>query len=35
MDGSARTISDRISPQTWWYATDPADGMLLGVDFND
>jgi len=28
-------ISDRLSPQTWWLATDPADGMPLPADFND
>ena len=26
---------DRVSPQTWWYATDPADGNVVGQDFND
>jgi type II secretory pathway pseudopilin PulG len=25
-DGSARYVSDRISPETWWLATDPNDG---------
>jgi type II secretory pathway pseudopilin PulG len=34
-DGSARFVSDRIGPQTWWFATDPADGNVLGQDFND
>ena len=34
-DGSARYVSDRIGPQTWWFATDPADGNVLGPDFND
>ena len=34
-DGSARYVSDRISPQTWWFATDPADGNILGPDFNE
>jgi prepilin-type N-terminal cleavage/methylation domain-containing protein len=34
-DGSARYVSDRIGPQTWWFATDPADGNVLGQDFND
>jgi len=34
-DGSSRMISDRLSPQTWWLATDPADGMPLPADFND
>jgi prepilin-type N-terminal cleavage/methylation domain-containing protein len=33
-DGSARYVSDNISPQTWWYATDPNDGNVLGPDFN-
>jgi type II secretory pathway pseudopilin PulG len=32
-DASVRVISDRISPQTWWYACDPADGQVLGADF--
>jgi type II secretory pathway pseudopilin PulG len=32
-DGSARTVFDQISPQTWWYATDPSDGMALGSDW--
>lgn len=34
-DGSVRYISERISPQTWWLATDPNDGNVLGADFND
>jgi prepilin-type N-terminal cleavage/methylation domain-containing protein len=34
-DGSARVISNNISPQTWWFLTDPADGNVLGADFND
>ncbi len=34
-DGSCRYVSERISPQTWWFATDPADGNPLGADFND
>jgi prepilin-type N-terminal cleavage/methylation domain-containing protein len=32
-DGSVRTVFDQISPQTWWYATDPNDGMPLGPDW--
>jgi len=32
-DGSVRSVFDQISPQTWWYATDPADGMVLGADW--
>jgi type II secretory pathway pseudopilin PulG len=32
-DGSVRPFSDRISPQTWWFACDPADGQVLGQDF--
>jgi type II secretory pathway pseudopilin PulG len=32
-DGSVRVISDRVSPQTWWYACGPADGQILGADF--
>jgi type II secretory pathway pseudopilin PulG len=32
-DGSVRTVLDQISPQTWWYATDPSDGMVLGPDW--
>jgi prepilin-type N-terminal cleavage/methylation domain-containing protein len=34
-DGSVRMVSGNISPQTWWYATDPADGNILGKDFED
>lgn len=34
-DGSSRTVSPSISPETWWYASDPADGMALGADWND
>jgi type II secretory pathway pseudopilin PulG len=34
-DGSCRYVSANISPQTWWYATDPADGNVLGQDFNE
>jgi type II secretory pathway pseudopilin PulG len=32
-DGSSRLISNAISPQTWWLACDPNDGMPLGADF--
>jgi type II secretory pathway pseudopilin PulG len=32
-DGSARYVSDRIGPQTWWNVTDPADGNIIGPDF--
>jgi competence protein ComGC len=34
-DGSARLMADSISPQTWWFVTHPADGNVLGQDFND
>ena len=34
-DGSARLIHERISSETWWNATDPADGNPIGQDFND
>ncbi|MFO0968406.1 MAG: DUF1559 domain-containing protein [Gemmataceae bacterium] len=33
-DGSARLVSDRCSPLTWLFATDPNDGHALGEDFN-
>jgi type II secretory pathway pseudopilin PulG len=32
-DGSVRVVSDRISPQTWWYACTPAGGEVLGPDW--
>jgi prepilin-type processing-associated H-X9-DG protein len=32
-DGSARMVHDGITPQTWYYAIDPADGMVLGADW--
>lgn len=32
-DGSVRLVSDRVSPQTWSFATDPADGHPIGPDF--
>ncbi|MBI3408982.1 MAG: DUF1559 domain-containing protein [Planctomycetes bacterium] len=34
-DASSRRVSPSISPETWWYVTDPADGMVLGPDWND
>jgi hypothetical protein len=34
-DASVRSIASSISPQTWWFATDPADGHVLGDDIND
>jgi type II secretory pathway pseudopilin PulG len=34
-DGSVRTVGERISPQTWWFGTDPNDGNVLPADFND
>jgi len=34
-DGSVRSIAHAISPRTWWFACDPADGNALGDDFND
>jgi type II secretory pathway pseudopilin PulG len=32
-DGSARMVSENISSETWWNATDPADGNPLGPDW--
>src|SRR5262245_23327078 len=32
-DGSVRSISAAISPQTWWAACTPADGEVLGNDW--
>jgi type II secretory pathway pseudopilin PulG len=32
-DGSVRTVSSNVSPETWWNATDPADGNPLGSDW--
>jgi prepilin-type processing-associated H-X9-DG protein len=32
-DGSVRHIVPTVSPQTWWYLTDPSDGMVIGNDF--
>jgi prepilin-type processing-associated H-X9-DG protein len=32
-DGSVRSVSDRISAQTWANVCDPADGNVIGDDF--
>ena len=32
-DGSVRLVSESISSETWWNATDPADGNPLGPDW--
>ncbi|MGE3803941.1 MAG: DUF1559 domain-containing protein [Gemmataceae bacterium] len=32
-DGSVRPISATITPTTWWNATQPADGQILGNDW--
>jgi type II secretory pathway pseudopilin PulG len=32
-DGSARTVANSITPQTWYYACCPNDGMVLGPDW--
>jgi type II secretory pathway pseudopilin PulG len=32
-DGSARTVASTITPQTWYYACCPNDGMALGPDW--
>jgi prepilin-type N-terminal cleavage/methylation domain-containing protein len=32
-DGSVRLVQNGITPQTWYFATDPADGMVLGADW--
>jgi type II secretory pathway pseudopilin PulG len=32
-DGSVRFLNDTISPQTWWHATTPDGGEVLGDDF--
>jgi prepilin-type N-terminal cleavage/methylation domain-containing protein len=32
-DGSVRSLSRGISPQTWWAACTPADGEILGDDW--
>jgi type II secretory pathway pseudopilin PulG len=32
-DGSVRLVSENISSETWWNATDPADGNPLGPDW--
>ncbi|HKI38593.1 MAG TPA: DUF1559 domain-containing protein [Gemmataceae bacterium] len=33
MDGSVRTVSPSVSPNTWWAACQPADGNTLGADW--
>jgi prepilin-type N-terminal cleavage/methylation domain-containing protein len=33
-DGSVRTVSPSISPQTWWYALTPTGGEVLGSDWD-
>jgi prepilin-type N-terminal cleavage/methylation domain-containing protein len=32
-DGSSRTLTENLSPQTWWYACTPAGGESLGEDW--
>jgi prepilin-type N-terminal cleavage/methylation domain-containing protein/prepilin-type processing-associated H-X9-DG protein len=32
-DGSVRLVQDGITPLTWYYATNPSDGMPLGNDW--
>jgi len=32
-DGSVRSVSNNISPRTWWLVTDPADGNILPNDW--
>jgi hypothetical protein len=32
-DGSVRTISPRVSPETFWAAVTPAGGEVLGNDW--
>jgi prepilin-type processing-associated H-X9-DG protein len=32
-DGSVRTVNLEVSPQTWYRATCPNDGMVLGNDW--
>jgi prepilin-type processing-associated H-X9-DG protein len=32
-DGSVRTLSNNISPTTWWYACTPSGGEVLGSDW--
>jgi prepilin-type processing-associated H-X9-DG protein len=32
-DGSVRFVSEKVSPQTWWYACTPAGGEVLGPDW--
>jgi type II secretory pathway pseudopilin PulG len=33
VDGSTRAVSSAISPNTWWQATVPNDGAVLGSDW--
>jgi hypothetical protein len=33
MDGSVRGVSPSVSLNTWWLATQPADGLVLGSDW--
>jgi prepilin-type N-terminal cleavage/methylation domain-containing protein len=33
VDGSARLVSSGVSPNTWWLATQPADGLPLPSDW--
>jgi prepilin-type N-terminal cleavage/methylation domain-containing protein len=33
-DGSVRSLSPAISPETWWAACTPADGEVLSADWN-
>lgn len=35
VDGSARTLSTKVSKETWTYLADRADGNVLGPDFNN
>jgi hypothetical protein len=32
-DGSVRTVNSAVSPQTWYCACDPSDGIPLGTDW--
>jgi hypothetical protein len=33
VDGSARLVSSSVSPNTWWIATNPQDGLPLPSDW--
>jgi hypothetical protein len=33
-DGSVRILTQKVSPQTWWYACTPSGGEPLGEDWN-